>query len=239
MIAAILAFTVDRFVKEHFIYDVSKDVFHYIIGYDVPVEVKERIKELLHIAVIASNRVISIKIEPKSKTRVSVRFNTQWKIKNLTRTAQLYTPRLMSDESDRPQFLSHRVISRNVNYSWDGTEVKEHVIHNSATGVYEFVGQPIDLEPEASVGEYTIKWDYVLTMPREYVHADVYGTPTKGTTVIADHPPDFDVIVGNDFKRVGNEWSTDRMFLRGEFITIQWRVIQEGAIIAKGKTQGS
>ena len=93
MIAAILAFTVDRFVKEHFIYDVSKDVFHYIIGYDVPVEVKERIKELLHIAVIASNRVISIKIEPKSKTRVSVRFNTQWKIKNLTRTAQLYTPR--------------------------------------------------------------------------------------------------------------------------------------------------
>jgi hypothetical protein len=223
MIAAILAFTVDKFVKEHFIYDVSRDVFHYIVGYDVPDEIKLKIKELLQISIVAVHKMIELRIQHKGKTSVAVFVQVEWAVRNLSHLKREYTPRISVLRSDRPVFLRHQVISKTYSYSDDGDTLTKRVLRREDSAVDECVGEPLEIEPYSDVGEFRIRWEYSVTQPKEHYHLDGFGTPTIGLTVRVARPPDIDVDVIGDFKHVGNEWSTDRLFDRGEFVTIQWR----------------
>jgi len=236
MIASVLAFTVDRFVKEHFIYDVSRDVFHYIIGYDVPVELKNKIKELLQTEIIAFDKLIAIRIEPKGRN-VTVTFRIEWKIRNLTSATRSYTPHFAVSDSHEPRFIGHGVASRTVNYSWDGDAVGKRV--HAAGHHRQLTGETFELEPGSIAGDYIVKWQYSVTLPKEYFHVDVFGRTTIGVRVIVDHPASYDVTVVDGPVHAVNEWSSDRMFLQGEFVAVQWRLKQSEPTMKAGTPTNS
>jgi hypothetical protein len=222
IVAAILAFTVDQFVKEHFIREVTKDVFHLIIGYDVPPEVKQRIKDLIQISLIAMNRRVTIRIESKAKSTVRVYFAAEWQLRNLKAVNQPYTPSLAILESDHPTFISHSVISKRTNYALNGDALISHVIRNAAAGVLEFRGETFDVQPASTDGDYIVKWEYSVISPRNHYLVEGFGVPTIGATFSVSCPPGFEISVAGDLKRVGNEWSSVRLFERGEVVTVQW-----------------
>ena len=47
LVAALLAVTVDRYIKSDLIREASKDVHKYLVGYHLPEELKERIQEMM------------------------------------------------------------------------------------------------------------------------------------------------------------------------------------------------
>jgi hypothetical protein len=193
---------------------------------DVPPEIKQRIKELLQVTVLSVNKVINLSFEPKGRTSVLVTCRTEWTIRNVSRAKQSYTPRLAILEADRPVFLSHQVISQHVNHSIDEQKAAQHVVTHKVQGVREFVGEDLELEPSDIGGDYRINWEYTVTQPREHHHVDGFRTATIGVTILISKPHDIDVAVIGDLKRVGNEWSTNRLFTYGEFVTTHHGILR-------------
>jgi hypothetical protein len=54
IIAGFLVMVVDWFVKVHFIREVTRDFYHYLVGYDLPVEIKHQIKDLINTKIVRS-----------------------------------------------------------------------------------------------------------------------------------------------------------------------------------------
>jgi hypothetical protein len=47
IIAGILTITVDPFVKRRLLREASKDIFHHLIGFSLPIEMRDRIKSIV------------------------------------------------------------------------------------------------------------------------------------------------------------------------------------------------
>ena len=225
-IAGVLGLTVDRFVKERLLKEVTKDVFHHMVGYPVPEAVRDKIKELINTPFIAREKRLELTIsKPRSDDTVRITSRRETTLENITRESRTYDLTLNILEADRPTFLGFQVIGRHIHESIDESKVATLVTKDSQSGLHRLVINPLSVEPQDIAGEYTVVWHYEVTQPRNHYHVEGFLLPTLGVRVRVIAPPGTHISVLaplKTFKHVGDEWFCNEFFLPGEFMLIEW-----------------
>jgi hypothetical protein len=129
IIAGVLALTVDYYLKNRVLREVSSDVSKYLIGYQLPGEVQDRIKGLLQTTWIRRNCKVRCRLtelpEPLGHIRLEVTISDE--MENITNDTLPYTNTLEFEKHDPERVIELRCDSedRRARYYLAGTALND------------------------------------------------------------------------------------------------------------------
>jgi hypothetical protein len=232
-IAAFLAGTVDLFVKRRLAREVSKDVLGATLGYHVPKELQEEIREISSFRIVRQNVDLTYRITPftDSAAYVMVESQLEFEVRNLT---------------DSPERFTHLIW---VSKPFHGFAPPRQVVYAKAAGVepgreYELADDSLQTRelpngqavewcrtepiPARSVARYWSKTQQIL--PAEHTDIFMLVQPSIGITVRAHADPSLNITVNfahrkDEQKEIagGNTWRLNAGFTPYSAVTIEWR----------------
>src|SRR5579863_8040968 len=114
IIAGFIAVTVDRYVKERLLKETSHDISKYLIGYNLPPEVQDRIHRLMGTTVIRRDFRHSYKLE-RISGQVKATISGEYSVENCSNSEQEYTPALHLEKHEDPILIEFRCDSADKN----------------------------------------------------------------------------------------------------------------------------
>lgn len=227
IVATVLGLTVDRYLKGYLIRNASQDVYKYLVGYNLPDEIKARLQALVGLALVRHNREIAYRLTPVEgpSTEVLIDVNYSFELENISNTIQKYTLRIQAEKYLNPRIVELRC---------DDPETKFRLIaadneslgrdQSGLPGVIEAHAQEIDGKPSGGTLRYPFRGHYQLRTPTDHSDAFSFSHPSSGVTLTVACPPDYrfsieqpDTILTDDM------WQfRKRAFLRSEHVTVRW-----------------
>ena len=226
IIASILAATVDHYLKERVLREVTLDVSKYLIGYRLPQEVQDRIRDLLQSKWIRRRfdlRIAFNELAGGKKTKVDIRISEE--LQNITSETLPYHDVLEFDQHEPFTVLEMRCDCEEADcgYFLEGGQL--NAIRTEANGVISFKTQEVRVPPVANtLNAYRFGARYELTQPTKFSELISFSIPTIGVSIeITDHPPHYKFHVSPlPDVQAHNRWEYRRLFLPGEHIKIIW-----------------
>jgi len=109
IVASVLGLTVDRYIKQYLIRKASKDVSKYLVGYNLPEEIKARIQALMGTALIRRNWQIAYTLDPLPLTdEVIIDVRYTFELENVSNTVQYYEQGFQAEKHLNPLMLEMR-----------------------------------------------------------------------------------------------------------------------------------
>jgi hypothetical protein len=226
IIAAILATTVDHYLKERVLREVTSDVSKYLVGYRLPLEVQGRIGDLMRIKWIRRKfdlRVAFTEVDGGEKIKADVQISEV--VQNISSEPL--------DYQDKFEFDSHEPIAV-AEMQCDSNDPKSCYyvsgealigIRTENSGRIIFAAQLVRMPPvEESIGEYRFGARYEVVQPTKFSELISFSIPTIGVSIeITDHPENYNFHVSPPADHTAhNRWEFRRLFLPGEHIKILW-----------------
>lgn len=219
VIAGILGASVELFARREFLRETAKDMIGYLIGYGLPPEIQNRLRETVtDTGLVRYNQEIRYRIRahPERSGMVLVEMESSYETKNTSITWRKYTPQLGAEEADGPAFSE--VVS-------EGKGRKAYSIPNpkpviKPVGVLRVYGRTVRLRPGESI---TLRWKHSYVLPERYSETSAWLLPTIGVRVIADVEGfEFSVSPDKALQSSGNVHKYERLFMPGEHIRVRW-----------------
>lgn len=226
IIAAILAATVDHYLKERVLREVTSDVSKYLVGYRLPLEVQGRIGDLMRIKWIRRKfdlRVAFTEVDGGEKIKADVQISEV--VQNISSEPL--------DYQDKFEFDSHEPIAV-AEMQCDCSDPKSCYyvsgealigIRTENSGRIIFAAPLVRMPPvEESIGEYRFAARYEVVQPAKFSELISFSIPTIGVSIeITDHPENYNFHVSPPADHTAhNRWEFRRLFLPGEHIKILW-----------------
>jgi hypothetical protein len=220
-IAGFIAAIVDKYVKARMLREISNDVAHYLIGYQLPVEMQGKIKELMECRLIRrnwhANYIANRSIEPGM---LEIEVTISWDVVNISDTEAPYEQYLALEEHDRPQifFLECDSTDSRSKYRVEGSKAKVK------DGVLEIFGKKIKIRPNSSAGgiKYRCSARYQIVLPDQYSDMFSFAAPTVNLTLHARFPDELDFIAPPADVQTTGQWEFNRLFMPGEHVRVRW-----------------
>jgi hypothetical protein len=221
IVAAILGFTVDRYMKDFLIREITKDLFKYLVGYKLPEAIQNRLRDLMGTPLIREKYQTLYTLMPQSDKHVVLDVKYQFELKNVSTTIKSYEPRIELEKHDNPRILELRCDQKDVQFlkiaPAGGTIGVES---SSVPGVIVAVGETIDLLPQVI---YPVSGHYQLRVPSCHSDTLSFLHPTVDVTVRAEYPDDFQFVIEGASLATPKMWQFGgRAFLTSEHIRIRW-----------------
>jgi hypothetical protein len=231
IIASILAISVDFYLKDRVLREVSSDVSKYLVGYRLPGEVQDRIRSLLQTRWIKRDCRIRLRLTaiPDGRVRIEVRVSRN--VENITTEEESFQDKIAYERHLPQTIIELRCDSADTRaqYSIDGHDLANE--KPDEPGVMEVVGRTVRIPPvHESVGRYyqfTIL--YEANYPENYSDIFVFDLPTINVVVEAECAPGFRVTLPPADITTPNRWEYNRLFLTGEHIRYRWERIPQEA----------
>lgn len=226
MIASILGLTVDYFLKERVLREVSADVSKYLIGYRLPVEVQDRIRFLLQTQWIRRNFYIRCRLTEINAERINLEITVSHDIQNITSETLPYQHFIEFEEHDPERVLEMRCDSNDPRARYriaDGDiQVREKP---DDPGVMQVLGRKVRIPPvHESIGRtYTFISRYVVDYPSHYSDAINFSVPTINVILEVECPNSYRITASGADVSGHNRWEYRRLFLPGENVTFRWQ----------------
>jgi hypothetical protein len=228
IIGAILAGTVDHYLKERVLREVTSDVAKYLIGYRLPEEVQGRIGELMHMKWIRRRFDLRVAftevVGHDDKIRADFRINEE--IQNITSETLPYRDTLKFDLHEPATVMELQCNSEDANCCYYLDAEALFRIRTEHNGSVIFTAQEVRIPPVAdSIGHsYRFGARYELIQPTKFSELISFNIPTIGVTIeITDHPANYRFHISPAPDYTGhNRWQFKRLFLPGEHIKIVW-----------------
>lgn len=122
LIAGVLAGTVDLYLKQRLLKEILLDASKFLIGYELPTEIKDRIRELISAPLIRRDFELRCQISPADASgRCTSVLEWTFEIENLSHKPQEYQQSAVSLENsaeDQPKFLGFRCDSTEAEASY-------------------------------------------------------------------------------------------------------------------------
>lgn len=226
MIAAMLGLTVDYFLKERVLREISGDVSKYLIGYRLPSEVQDRIRWLLQTEWIRRNFHIRCRLVEIDPSRVSLEITISEEIQNITSEPSTYQDFLEFERHDPTHVLELRCDSddQRARYRWAGADVQPKEKPDDP-GVMLVLGKKVKIPPvhEAIGRTYNFAVRYTVEYPSQYSESINFSHPTINVILEADCPDTYQFTASGADIQAHNRWEYKRLFLPGESVTFRWR----------------
>lgn len=246
-IAGALAATVDHYIKQRTYREISADVFKYLIGYALPDEFKERIRELVtNSDLIRRECRIDWKITPLIEGEATVFFlgyGVFYKLQNISRRRVRYQFQTSKAIGDDPESAVVRLWgsfpNRVGNYNNTGDLLAPGPPDSSGRSWISGNEVWIDAENVRHGLEFTVGADYESRLHRQFDY-HVFKKPTLGACVAVEHPTNYRVFLSPDSGkepdvrtmldgRVISTWQFDRLFFNEDAIFVRWALKQDMA----------
>lgn len=226
IIGAILAATVDQYLKQRVLREITSDVSKYLIGYRLPIEVQGRIGDLMRIKWIRRKfdlRVAFTEVEGGEKIKADIQISEV--VQNISSETLDYRDKFEFD-SHEPIALAEMQCDCNDPQNCYYVSGEALIgIRTENSGRIIFSPPPVRMPPvEESTGEHRFGGRYEVVQPTKFSELISFNIPTIGVSIeITDHPENYTFHVSPPADHTAhNRWEFRRLFLPGEHIKILW-----------------
>ncbi len=239
LIATLLAATVDLYIKRRTYQEISLDVFKFLVGYGLPAEFQNRIREIVTNSDLVrrdSSIIWDLRPVARDQNTFQLGYSVIYKLQNLsTRRVEYQFKTAKSPGEDQETRLT-RLWGKfpNARYDYLGDRLNEAPVETEPSGRSWIKGDKVWVDAENFLHglEFRVGADYESMLRRQFDY-HVFAKPTLGAVVIVEHPknlkvtlsprvegePDVDP-VGTD--RVRTTWTYRRLFFNSDAIFLRW-----------------
>lgn len=230
IIASILSLTIDLFMKKRLVREVLQNVDKVLIGYDLPSELQDKIKDIRETRIIRKDWHFHYRIIPIEGQLDKIKVETQisGQLENLSSQPQTYQQYLYFEGHTNPVILELRCDSgdEHARYYFNEQKLQEEplrskVIQQKESGLIEVYGEQLILQSHKLSFRYHIGSKYCETFPDQFSSNFVILGSAINILITAEYPEDF-VFEGPTSTEHVNRWEYKRAFLNGESLTIRW-----------------
>jgi hypothetical protein len=230
IVASILGLTVDRYLKGYLIRTASLDVYKYLVGYNLPEEIKERLQSLMGTVFIRRNWQIAYTLTPieSDSDEVIIDVRYRFELENISNTVQTYRQRIQAEKYLNPIVLEMRCDDPESSFCCSATlggslgRDQEGV-----PGLIEASSPEIKIKPSRRNGElrYPFSAHYQLRTPSNHGDTFSFLHPSIGVTITAAYPEGYRISIEPESDTVitENMWQfRKRAFLQSEHVMVRW-----------------
>ena len=109
LVAGILGITVDRYAKNRLVREASKDVQHYLIGYRLPPEIQNAIKQKMETSIVRHDWEQKFDLQKADGGHVRIKIDLSYRVENYSSVAVEFNPKLDVDDIQNPIFHSGNI----------------------------------------------------------------------------------------------------------------------------------
>ncbi|HET6177266.1 MAG TPA: hypothetical protein VFE61_10055 [Candidatus Sulfotelmatobacter sp.] len=216
-IAGILMMTVDPFIKRLANREATRDIFHHMMGFDLPLPIRERIQEMVLDTKLYRENVV-MRVEMKEKDKFTVfHVEMDFTIRNPNNKSWCFTPLLQFENGERAELVKV-ICFGNLDYGI-GATLKP--VGN--LGAMEFKGKPFPI-PANSCTKF--KYEYSVAFPTELgFWQPSFTLPTTGVSLTIKYPEHFEVKATDSQEQAPEgEWRyPKKLWMQGEHLDIVWK----------------
>ena len=224
IIAGVLAIAVDPFLKRRLQREVSRDIFHHLIGFSLPREIQDRIKEIvLDTKLYRRNMDLTCTF---SRVPEGVRIDCEYKF-DLVNPSSEKAPFKQRLEFEKHENATLKSISCS-DKSSDYGKAPKLMESKEDPDVRFFEGPIVKIPPEQGGHNISFRAEYSIVRPVPAFHVQHFVLPTTGLTLILKSPPDLKVTASPaDAQPRADEWIYKRLFMPGEHLEIRWEDVKQ------------
>jgi hypothetical protein len=229
IIASILSLTVDLYVKERVLQEVSSDVSKYLIGYRLPEAVQDRIRALLQTRWIRRNCNLRLRLTeiPNKPGYVKIEMVVIRDLENITTEEASYQDKYTYEKHLPEKVLEMRCDSADLTAQYRIADPGLAKEKEDEPGVMQALGNVVKIPPvfETLGRRYQFTVRYEAEYPDNYSDIISFELPTISVVFEAECPPGFRVSVSPAGVTTPNRWEYRKLFLPGEHIRFRWEKI--------------
>ncbi len=225
VVAGILVMVVDPYVKKRLLREAAKDILGYLLAYQLPAEVKERIQSLVtETKLYRRDMELEYVIREDGKDLV-VEVENRFSLINPTSSDIAFRQLLQFEKAERATL--RRVYftpdKGRGEYDLRGETLKPR---KGEPEVEEFEGDKVMIGPERDGVRYRFGASYTMRFSRGFTSGFIlqnFGYPTIGVTVrVKGKPDNLTVTASPADKQSAGEWIYSRLFMPGDHIQLRW-----------------
>ena len=219
VIAALLMFLVDPFLKARLLKEAARDIFEYLLGFDHQPQLKERLKRLVFdTKLFRRNFNARYRLIPEADF-IQIEMEFDFELVNPTEEAVEFQYKIDFEQAENPRLDSLTLISSEKSYEWrpalNATEDEPFVLQGLA--------DPVKIQPASKGFSYRFGGKCAVSYPAAFYYAQHFAYPTIGVTVTIEHPQTLEVDAAPTPAHEGNVWRYERLFMPGDHINIRWK----------------
>jgi hypothetical protein len=239
VVAGLLASTVDLYFKNVFFREGANDISKFLLGYELPDEIRNRIRTLMSTQLVRRDYHIKLKFPADvSLNQFPVEVEQSFDFDNITESSIWHTHTHIFDHSDT---ISELEISArchpDLNLCYKGGDVPNET--NSGKMIVSWLPAQIPAHNYSHGRHY--QYGLKFTMKEKRIHDGHnfnFHVPTINLTIDIECPEAINAVVlvpDPDEESRSNHWEYKRLFTAGESIRVQW----ESAESKPGDDQGN
>lgn len=221
-IASALTLTVDPFVKKRLTHEVNKSIFYHVIGFDLPVEMQDRLRIYLRtLEYYRESLRVTAEALAVEGDEVVMQITLEGRIIALTRCK--YAPSLEFEDTE------HGVVEE----LWARREGETKKLIEWRAGNAVAASDPMTTLYSAPVA--TLKrgetlesyFRFTLRQRKQDYWVQTFGTTTLKTTVTLKPLGKMKMYASHKPVSADNKYEYDKVFIMGEDIRIRWKVEED------------
>jgi hypothetical protein len=218
-IAGVVTVAVDPFLKRRLLKEASTDIFHHLLGFDLPKEIRESLRDfLLNNRSYRENVIIDVHAQTASDGLVDVTWLMRWDVVAVATTE--YQQHVSFEEADQGQILeasvtwtSHPKLSYTKKTPTLTPEENEPMVS-------AWSGKKIKLKNGDVLHAYV---KFVTRGPLTGYSVTNFAYSTINPRVKVSSSDDLEIYASQSDQRVGNEYIYRKVFVPSDHIQIRWR----------------
>jgi hypothetical protein len=220
LIAGILAIVVDPYLKRRIQKEAGLDIFHHLLGFALPLEIKERLKQIVIGTKLYRQDMTMVCTFSATSTGMKIEFETRFEVVNPTPEIVPFRQRLQFEKSEVPTLLS---ISLTGDPQY-GKDAKLSPLRGEEA-VLAYEGRAIKIKPKEANERAWFSSGYSCEYPMSGFHVQNFGYPTIGFTLkVRSKPKNLRVTATPADKQTESEWVYPGLFMTGDHIQIRWEM---------------
>ena len=222
-IAGVVTVTVDPFLKRRLLKEASTDIFHHLLGFDLPKEIRESLRDfLLKNRSYRENAVIDVHAQTASDGAVDVTWIMRWDVVAVTTTE--YQQHVSFEEADQGQILEASVTSTSHAKLSYTEKTPSLTPEKNEPMVFAWSGKKIKLKNGDVLHAYV---KFVTRGPFTGYSVTNFAYSTINPRVKVSCSPDLEIYASQSDLRSGDEYIYRKVFVPSDHIQIRWRPKQK------------
>ncbi len=221
LIAGLLTVCVDYFVKRDLAREAAQNIFHHILGFDQPPEIRDRLKAIVHeTKIYRRNYRANIHISSHTEgVLISVKYS--FDLVNPTNQTLPFTQKVSCERGERLQKCRLWMTSADKKYQVDCT-VK---VNEDDPDAMQASAEEVSIKPHKKEHTYTFGGEYSQIMPKDFFFVLYFGDPTIGVSLELTHTPDLRINATIPNLRNGDMFEYEGLFMPGDHLYVRWESV--------------
>ena len=219
-IAGIVTIAVDPFLKRRLLREASTDIFHHLLGFDLPVEIRETLRDfLLRNRSYRENVIIEVHAQTAPDGLVDVTWSMRWDVVAVEKDE--YQQHVSFEDADQGRILEASVTST-ANPKLNYTEITPSLApEKSEPMVSAWSGKKIKLKKGDRLHAYV---KFVTRGPLTGYSVTNFASSTINPRVKVSCTADLEIYASQSDQRSGDEYIYRKVFVPSDHIQIRWRL---------------